>query len=125
MRVLSVCCLCIALLLACEGQGRERRAARGDTFVSDPDHLFFQNIRSRDYREITLEEGINAYYHDEQEADPELVIVDYWLEDRALLLADERTLSVGQALQIRDSLRTTNAKASLEVLEDYLRLVGR
>ena len=123
MRVLSLCCLCLTLL-ACDGATRDRRAARGDTFVSDPDHLFFRNTRARDYREVTLEEGINAYYHDEQEADPELVIVDYWLEDRAELLSDNRALSVGQARQLRDSLRTTNAKASLEVLDDYLRLVG-
>ncbi len=122
MRYLSVPFLCF-LFLACEGNTGDRRAARGEDFVSDPSHLYFLNIRSKDYRSVTLEQGVDAFYHDEL-PDPEpLVIIDRWLEDRAELQRAEMVLSLDQVQALRDSLRLADRSAELEVVEDYLRMI--
>lgn len=133
MRYSSLVILPLLLLLtACEGGGAERRAARGDTFVSDPDHLYFKNMRSRDYRAAELREGVDAYYHDG--LDGELVIVDDWLEDRATLQLDGETLSVKETIELRQALTSGRdadpftdqpaREAATEVTADYLRMVG-
>ncbi|THH39810.1 hypothetical protein [Neolewinella litorea] len=135
MRFLSLCCLCSLLLLpACDGQTRERRTARGEDFVSDPDHLYFRNVRSRDYRAVTLSEGLEAYYHDDLEGEPSLIIRDNWLDDRAELLLGDRPLSLPEVRELYDRLRSGSAespysddrqrRAATEVVEDYLRLIG-
>ncbi len=111
------------LLFACDGASRDRRAARGEDYVSDPSHLYFKNIRSKDYVAVTLEEGVEAYRHDELIAAEDLLIVDYWLEDRAELRRDGELLSLAQARGWRDSLRRQDRSAALQVVEDYLRLL--
>ncbi|MBB4080049.1 hypothetical protein GGR28_002679 [Lewinella aquimaris] len=123
MRSLSLVFLCF-FLSACDGNTRDRRAARGEDYVSDPDHLFFLNTRSRDYRAVGLEEGVDAYRHDELTESDHLLIIDRWIEDRAQLVARDAVLSVSQVLTLRDSLRRQDRSAALEVVEDYLRLVG-
>jgi hypothetical protein len=125
MRYLVI--ICFLLLTTCDGQTRERRQARGDDFVSDPDHLYFKNVRSRDYRAVTLAEGVDAYYHDEL-ADPEqLVIVDRWLEDRAELLYDNSVVTPTAARELTEALRREQPdnEAAREVIADYLRLTGQ
>ena len=122
------------LLLHCDGKTRERRADRGDHYVSDPDHLFFMNTRSRDYHQTTPREGVDVFRHDDLPGPPELLIRNNWLEDRADLLLDGRILEPAEARALRDRLgspRDTSAfrtdgarKAAAEVLADYLRLVG-
>ena len=114
--------LCLALT-ACDGDTRQRRADRGADYVSDPDHLYFMNTRSRDYRQVTLAEGTDAYHHDEQTGEARFVIVDLWLEDRALLLRNDETLSVADARTTLAALRGQDRTAATEVVEDYLRLV--
>ncbi len=111
------------LLLSCDGQSRDRRAARGEDYVSDPSHLYFKNIRSKDYVAIPLEEGVDAYRHDELSPTEHLLIVDRWLEDRAELRQDEQVLPPARARVLRDSLRRQARSPALEVVEDYLRLV--
>ena len=132
MRLLPLLLLCI-LFAACDGNTRDRRAARGDTYVSAPDHLYFQNIRSRDYLALTPEEGIVAYHHDELGIDAKLVLIEYWLEDRAELqldgqaLARDQVTALRQAVEKGKSLAFSEDKAraaALEVVDDYLRLTG-
>ncbi|WP_116106842.1 hypothetical protein [Lewinella sp. IMCC34191] len=131
--LLSGCMLCI-LMTACDGDTRNRRAERGDNYVSDPDHLFFMNTRSRDYRSTTVEEGIDVFRHGDLEGEHELLIRNNWLEDRAELLLDGRVLSTTEARRLRDQLGSgndtlelttdTQREAVAAVLTDYLRLVG-
>jgi len=117
--------LCLTLLLFdCDGDSRNRHAARGDDYVSDPDHLFFKNTRSRDYRSETLAEGVDAYHHDELQMTPTYIIIDYWLEDRAELRVGGQKITVAGSRVLRDSLRRLDRSAALEVVEDYLRLTG-
>ncbi|PHK99299.1 hypothetical protein CGL56_07540 [Neolewinella marina] len=120
--------------MACEGNTRERRSARGEDFVSDPDHLYFRNVRSRDYRTVTLAEGVDEYHHDDLPDDPALVIRDNWLEDRAQLRLGDRPLTVAEVRTLYDQLRSNadatpysddrQRKAATEVVADYLRLIG-
>ena len=124
----------LALLAACDGGTRERRADRGSHYVSDPDHLFFMNTRSREYRQSSPEQGVDLFRHDDLPGPPELVIRNDWLTDRADLLLDGRVLEPEEARQLSDRLggpqdslplRTdAERKAAAEVLADYLRLVG-
>ena len=132
MRLLSLCCLCL-LLLTCDGATRDRRAARGEGYVSAPDHLYFQNIRSKDYRSTTPEEGTVIYHHDDLIGSKELLLVEHWLEDRAELqqggrvLTREEVRALYQELQTGKSTGYTDDKvraAALEVVADYLRLTG-
>lgn len=123
MRLPLFCLLSLFLLAGCDGETRNRRAARGTDFVSDPDHLFFLNTRARDYRSLTLEEGVDMYYHDGIEGS-EIVIVDRWIDDRALLKVDGKEVGLKRARTMRDSLRRLDRSAALEVVEDYLRLVS-
>ncbi len=132
MRLLVLFLLCI-LITACDGGTRDRRAARGDDYVSAPDHLYFQNIRSRDYRAATPEEGIVAYHHDDLGTGAKLVLVEYWLEDRAELQLDGQALAHDQVAALRQAVQTGKSvafsedkarAAALEVVDDYLRLTG-
>jgi hypothetical protein len=115
----------VIFLVACDGQTRERRQARGDTYVSDPDHLYFKNIRSRDYQSVRLEEGVDAYYHDEL-SDPEaLYIVDRWLDDEALLFRNQLVVPVDRVAALKEAYRDrADAAAAREVIVDYLRMTG-
>ncbi|CAH1002345.1 hypothetical protein LEM8419_03252 [Neolewinella maritima] len=132
MRILSLCCFCL-LLAACDGATRDRRAARGDAYVSAPDHLYFQNIRSRDYQSATLDEGIESYRHDALEGGGDLLLVEHWLEDRAELRLDGQVLTRTEVLELQRGLQTGKEErfaedearaAALEVVQDYLRLTG-
>ena len=124
----------LALLAACDGGTRERRADRGSHYVSDPDHLFFMNTRSREYRQSSPEQGVDLFRHDDLPGPPELVIRNNWLTDRADLLLDGRVLEPEEVRRLSDRLggpqdslplRTdAERKAAAEVLADYLRLVG-
>ena len=134
MRILSLCCLCILLLAGCEGDARNRRAARGPDYVSDPDHLYFKNVRSRDYLSVTREEGADVYTHAELGDSPDLYIIDRWLEDRADLWWEGRVLPHDEVLELRQRLRGAPGpdvfpdeqarSAAVETVEDYLRMVG-
>ncbi|MGB3801824.1 MAG: hypothetical protein WA952_18545 [Lewinella sp.] len=132
-RILSGIGLCL-LLVACDGDTRNRRAERGENFVSDPDHLYFMNTRSRDYLSTTVEEGVEVFRYDDLDGDPDLLIRNNWLDDRADLILEGRILSLVEVRRLRDQLRggqdslelATNAQreAVTEVIADYLRLVG-
>ena len=134
MRYFSLVYLIVFLLLsACEGNTRERRAARGSNFVSDPDHLYFLNVRSRDYRSVTLDEGVEEYRHDDLPPATDLVIIDRWLHDRAELLLNDQPLSPDAAAALSSSLKSGNTEdftdeatrsAARETLDDYLRLIA-
>ena len=133
-RLVSALGLCL-LCFGCEGDTRNRRVERGDNFVSDPDHLFFMNTRSRDYRSSTPEEGVDLFRHDDLDGDPELIIRNNWLDDRAELLLRGDVLTPAEVLRLRDEIGSGSGDlkfssdaerdAVLEVLADYLRLVGR
>ena len=132
-RLLSTIGLCV-MLLACEGDTRSRRADRGLNFVSDPDHLYFMNTRSRDYQVTSPEEGIDIFRHDDLQGPPELLIRNNWLADRADLLLDGRVLEPGEVVRLRNQLGSrrdtlgfstdSERETAAEVLADYLRLVG-
>lgn len=124
----------LLLTAACDGDSRSRRAERGAHYVSDPDHLYFMHTRSREYRQQSPAEGVDVFRHDGLGEQPELLIHNNWLEDRADLLLDGRSVEPAEARKLldrlgtpRDSLRfasETERKAAAEVLADYLRLVG-
>ena len=132
--LLAALALFLHLLAACEGETRQRRADHGSHYVSDPDHLFFMNTRSREYIQSSPEEGVDVFRHDDLPGPPDLVIRNNWLTDRADLLLDGRVLEPEDVRRLsdrlggpRDSLplRTdVERKAAAEVLADYLRLVG-
>ncbi|WP_116126029.1 hypothetical protein [Lewinella sp. IMCC34183] len=132
MRILSLCFLCCLLLSGCEGDARNRRAARGADYVSDPDHLYFKNVRSRDYATTSPEEGVDVYTHADLGDPSDLYIIDRWLEDRAELSWAGRVLEPAEALKLRRQLRTGGGPfpdeqrraAAVETVEDYLRMVG-
>lgn len=84
----------LTLFTACDGNTAARKAARGDDFVSDPDHLFFKNTRLRNYDADERREDVTVYRHDDlwnSEAILLPAILDYWLEDRAALRFEVRT----------------------------------
>ena len=122
------------LILACNGDSANRRADRGENFVSDPDHLYFMNARSRLYRSTTVEEGIDVFRHDDLTEGPDLLIRNNWLEDRADLVLNGRIISPEKARRLRSQVQTRKdtlgltadgqREAVTEVLTDYLRLVG-
>ena len=126
--------LCL-LLFACEGDTHNRRSERGDNFVSDPDHLFFMNTRSREYRSFSTREGVDLFRHDDLDGDPELIIRNNWLTDRADLLLRGDVLPPAEVARLRNEIASgaddlelssdAEREAALEVLADYLRLVGR
>lgn len=126
LRSLTVCIFSLVLVLAtaCEGDSRNRRASRGVDFVSDPDHLYFKNIRAGDYRSEEVREGVDAYYHDGQTETPPLVIYDYWLEDRAELQQGDHVFTDAEAREYLARLRRQDRSAATEVVEDYLRMTG-
>lgn len=131
---LAALALLLTVLPGCDGSTRERRAERGTHYVSDPDHLFFMNTRSRAYRQRSPAEGIDEFRHDDLPGPPDVVIRNNWLADRADLLLDGRMLEIAEVRELRDRLggaRDTLAlrndrerKALAELLADYLRLVG-
>ena len=133
IRLVSALGLCL-LCIACEGDTRSRRSERGDNFVSDPDHLFFMNTRSREYRSSTPQEGVELFRHDDLDGDPELIIRNNWLTDRADLLLGQAVLSPEEAARLQNEIAAgagelvfsseAQREAALEVLADYLRLVG-
>ena len=75
-------------LFACDGGTKERKTARGENFVADPNYLYFQNTRQRQYRVDDRGEAGNYFTHDDlynSEASLLPVIYDDWLDDRAYL----------------------------------------
>ncbi len=99
--------LFLLLLPSCTGDTASRRAARGEFYVSDPDHLYFKNTRARNYRAEEVAEKLTLYYHDELSAAKsrlELVITDNWLTDDARLTVVLRPEGV-QANQTVEDLR--------------------
>lgn len=80
--LLLVCCS------ACEGNTAARKAARGANFVPDPNHLYFKNTRARHYRAEEITNRATIYRHDalfRSEARLFPVLIDNWLQDRAIL----------------------------------------
>ena len=174
MRPLTLLLLASLLLqLACDGATRDRRRARGEFFVSDPDHIYFMNTRTRDYADRPLEDGLTLYLHEEQTAlgaPVQFAIRDNWFDDEAYLevryvgvsqgnetvgpdfglqvregeswapvpvrtvahltalrrmIASNRELRVYNYGETREALPEGKARGvALEVLDDYLRLVG-
>ncbi|PPK85492.1 hypothetical protein CLV84_2391 [Neolewinella xylanilytica] len=132
--LLSGISLSLLLLASCDGRTQDRRAERGATYVSDPDHLFFMNTRSRDYRSVTPEEGTDVFYHDDLDGSPSLLIRNNWLQDRAELVLDGRVVTTEEARRLRNAVGSqrdsldlstdTEREAVAEVIADYLRLVG-
>ncbi|MBC6994411.1 hypothetical protein QWY85_01650 [Neolewinella lacunae] len=85
--------LVLFLLASCVGETAERKAARGEHFVSIPDRLYFKNTRIRHYQAEERGEDLVVYRHDKLLASPAQllpVLEDYWLEDRALLRLEVR-----------------------------------
>ncbi len=81
------------LLASCVGDTAERKAARGEHFVSIPDRLYFKNTRIRHYQAEERGEDLVVYRHDKLLASPAQLLPtldDYWLEDRALLRLELR-----------------------------------
>ncbi|OAV42928.1 hypothetical protein [Lewinella sp. 4G2] len=86
-------CLCLCTL-GCDGNTKARRAAKGESFVPDPNYLFFKNTRQADYRVLDGGDRGNHFTHDDlYDSDATLlpVIYDNWLEDQAFLELHTRT----------------------------------
>lgn len=80
--------LMLPFLLTCEGNTAARKAARGENFVSDPDHLYFKNTRARYYAEEEITQRATIYRHGElfnSEANLRPALIDNWLQDRAVI----------------------------------------
>ena len=80
--------LILICLSACDGGTRERKAARGENYVADPNYLYFKNTRQREYRVDDRGEAGNYFTHDklyQSTASLIPVIYDNWLDDRAFL----------------------------------------
>jgi hypothetical protein len=80
--------LILVLCSACEGNTAARKAARGANFVPDPNHLYFKNTRARHYRAEEITNRATIYRHDglfESEAYLRPVLIDNWLQDRAVI----------------------------------------
>ena len=80
--------LLLLALTACTGRTAERKLARGSNFVSDPDHLYFKNVRARHYRAQEITNRATLYRHDDLFASAATlrpVLVDNWLQDRAII----------------------------------------
>lgn len=87
MRLFSLL-LFIVLCCACEGNTAARKAARGPNFVSDPDHLYFKNTRIRHYQAEEVTNRATIFRHEalyNSDAQLRLVLIDNWLQDRALI----------------------------------------
>ena len=118
------------LLTACEGNTRQRKAARGANFVSDPDHLYFKNVRARHYRAEEVDNRATIYRHDDLYASPanfRLALIDNWLDDRATLRYEVNAAHPAWELQIAtDSswvpieLPVPPSAANLTLLNDHL-----
>ncbi|TXF89195.1 hypothetical protein FUA23_11835 [Neolewinella aurantiaca] len=80
--------LIFTLFSACEGNTAARKAARGENFVSDPDHLYFKNIRARHYAGEEVAQRATIFRHDAlfiSDANLRPVLIDNWLQDRAII----------------------------------------
>ncbi len=80
--------LSLPFLLTCEGKTAARKAARGENFVSDPDHLYFKNTRARYYAAEEIVQRATIYRHDglfASEANLRMALIDNWLQDRAVI----------------------------------------
>ena len=80
--------LLLPVLLACEGNTAARKAARGENFVSDPDHLYFKNTRAHHYAAEEITQRATIYRHDglfKSEANLRPTLIDNWLQDRAII----------------------------------------
>ena len=80
--------LLLLLCSACEGNTAALKASRGTNFVPDPNHLFFKNTRARHYRAEEITNRATIYRHDglfQSEANLRLVLIDNWLQDRAVI----------------------------------------
>lgn len=85
MRLLLLTLLTCSLV-ACDGNTAARKAARGEHFVAEPNKIFFNNTRVRDYRTDDARQGTSVHRHaDLLGSDAPLVpvIVHNWLADRA------------------------------------------
>ena len=86
--------LLLLCLAACEGGAKDRKAARGENYVADPNYLYFKNTRQREYRVDDRGEAGNYFTHDDlynSAASLLPVIYDNWLDDRAFLQLHTRS----------------------------------
>jgi hypothetical protein len=80
--------LALLLFSACEGNTAARKAARGQNFVPDPNHLFFKNTRARHYSAEEVTNRATIYRHEglfQSDAHLRPVLIDNWLQDRAVI----------------------------------------
>lgn len=94
--------LLLPFLFTCEGNTAARKAARGTNFVSDPDHLYFKNTRARNYAAEEIPQRATIYRHGGlygSEANLRLVLIDNWLQDRAIIRFDDPSGTPGWKLQ--------------------------
>lgn len=105
--LLPLLTLPLLLLTACQGKTQERRAARGENYVPDADHLYFKNTRLREYAAEDKAEGLTIYTHDDVLEGPARVVpilIDNWINDRARLRfdlrADGKTITPNQPFRL-------------------------
>jgi hypothetical protein len=94
--------LMLPLLFACEGNNAARKAARGENFVSDPDHLYFKNTRARYYAAEEVAQRATIYRHANlfaSEANLRPALIDNWLQDRAVIRFENKTATRGWQLE--------------------------
>lgn len=95
--------LLFPLVFACEGNTAARKAARGENFVSDPDHIYFKNTRARHYAAEEITQRATIYRHDglfESEANLRPIMIDNWLQDRAVIRFNHPNGTPGWELQV-------------------------
>ncbi|MCX8209873.1 MAG: hypothetical protein OTI34_02430 [Lewinella sp.] len=94
--------LMLSFLFTCEGNTAARKVARGENFVSDPDHLYFKNTRARHYAAEEIVQRATIYRHDglfDSEANLRPTLIDNWLQDRAIIRFDYPTDTTNWELQ--------------------------
>ncbi len=102
MRLISIFCLLI-FCWACEGNTAARKAARGPNFVPDANHLYFKNTRAWHYRAEEVTNRATIFRHDDllnSTAHLLPVIIDNWLQDRAVIRFEVRPEVTDWNLQV-------------------------
>ena len=105
MSKLLLLLLLFPLIFACEGNTAARKTARGENFVSDPDHLYFKNTRARHYAAEEVAERATIYRHDAlfaSDANLRPALIDNWLQDRAVVRFELEGVAPGWALEAKD-----------------------
>lgn len=122
MRLINLLCMLLmtSALFTCNPTPRNSAVAGDPEFVSDPDHIYFKNLRTRDYQQKRVEEGVDRYLHSDlvdSRAHLQPYLLDRWIDDRAELRLAIRTTQNDEAHEVPFELELTPTDGQMELLE--------